>query len=238
MDQLLVALDVDTAAEARALADALRGLVGGFKIGSRLFTSHGPSIVEELAGRGDRVFLDLKFHDIPNTVAGAVAAGTRLGAWMINVHASGGPAMMRAAREAADAESARRSTTKPLLIAVTVLTSLDNEALFEMGITGDAGEQAGRLASLAQAAGLDGVVASPQEIALIRRRCEKSFAIVTPGIRGAGDVKGDQSRTMTGQDALAAGATYLVVGRPIIAAADPRIAAEQFVMECRAAKTP
>jgi len=238
MDQLLVALDVDTAAEARALADALRGLVGGFKIGSRLFTSHGPSIVEELAGRGDRVFLDLKFHDIPNTVAGAVAAGTRLGAWMINVHASGGSAMMRAAREAADAESARRSTTKPLLIAVTVLTSLDNEALFEMGITGDAGEQAGRLASLAQAAGLDGVVASPQEIALIRRRCGKSFAIVTPGIRGAGDVKGDQSRTMTGQDALAAGATYLVVGRPIIAAADPRIAAEQFVMECRAAKTP
>ena len=238
MDQLLVALDVDTAAEARALADALRGLVGGFKIGSRLFTSHGPSIVEELAGRGDRVFLDLKFHDIPNTVAGAVAAGTRLGAWMINVHASGGSAMMRAAREAADAESARRSTTKPLLIAVTVLTSLDNEALVEMGITSDAGEQAGRLASLAQAAGLDGVVASPQEIALIRRRCGKSFAIVTPGIRGAGDVKGDQSRTMTGQDALAAGATYLVVGRPIIAAADPRIAAEQFVMECRAAKTP
>ena len=238
MDQLLVALDVDTAAEARALADALRGLVGGFKIGSRLFTSHGPSIVEELAGRGDRVFLDLKFHDIPNTVAGAVAAGTRLGAWMINVHASGGSAMMRAAREAADAESARRSTTKPLLIAVTVLTSLDNEALFEMGIAGDAGEQAGRLASLAQAAGLDGVVASPQEIALIRRRCGKSFAIVTPGIRGAGDVKGDQSRTMTGQDALAAGATYLVVGRPIIAAADPRIAAEQFVIECRAAKTP
>jgi orotidine-5'-phosphate decarboxylase len=238
MDQLLVALDVDTAAEARALADALRGLVGGFKIGSRLFTSHGPSIVEELAGRGDRVFLDLKFHDIPNTVAGAVAAGTRLGAWMINVHASGGSAMMRAAREAADRESARRSTTKPLLIGVTVLTSLDNEALFEMGITGDAGEQAGRLASLAQAAGLDGVVASPQEVALIRRRCGKSFAIVTPGIRGAGDVKGDQSRTMTGQDALAAGATYLVVGRPIIAAADPRIAAEQFVMECRAAKTP
>jgi len=238
MDQLLVALDVDTVAEARALADALRGLAGGFKIGSRLFTSQGPSIVEELAGRGDRVFLDLKFHDIPNTVAGAVAAGTRLGAWMINVHASGGAAMMRAARKAADEESARRSRTSPLLVAVTVLTSLDNEALLEMGIAGDAGEQAGRLASLAQAAGLDGVVASPQEIALIRRRCGKSFAIVTPGIRGAGDVKADQSRTMTGQDALAAGASYLVVGRPIIAAADPRIAAEQFVMECRAARTP
>jgi len=238
MDQLLVALDVDTAAEARALANALRGLVGGFKIGSRLFTSQGPSIVEELAARGDRVFLDLKFHDIPNTVAGAVAAGTRLGAWMINVHASGGAAMMRAAREAADEESARRSTAKPLLVAVTVLTSLSNEALFEVGIPGDAGEQVGRLAALAQKAGLDGVVASPQEIGLIRRRCGQSFAIVTPGIRGAGAVKGDQSRTMTGQDALAAGATYLVVGRPIIAAADPRSAAEQFVMECRAAKTP
>ena len=191
MDQLLVALDVDTAAEARALANALRGLVGGFKIGSRLFTSQGPSIVEELA-----------------------------------------------AREAADDESARRSTARSLLVAVTVLTSLSNEALFEMGIPGDAGELVGRLAALAQAAGLDGVVASPQEIGLIRRRCGQSFAIVTPGIRGAGAVKGDQSRKMTGQDALAAGATYLVVGRPIIAAADPRIAAEQFVMECRAAETP
>ena len=238
MDQLLVALDVDNAIHAIELAIRLRGRVGGFKIGSRLFTSQGPSIVEELAARGDRIFLDLKFHDIPNTVAGAVAAATRIGAWMINVHASGGAAMMRAAREAADDESARRSTARPLLVAVTVLTSLSNEALFELGIPGDAGELVGRLAALAQAAGLDGVVASPQEIALIRRRCGKSFAIVTPGIRGAGDVKGDQSRTMTGQDALAAGATYLVVGRPIIAAADPRIAAEQFVMECRAAKTP
>ena len=238
MDQLLVALDVDTAAEARALANALRGLVGGFKIGSRLFTSQGPSIVEELAARGDRIFLDLKFHDIPNTVAGAVAAATRIGAWMINVHASGGAAMMRAAREAADDESARRSTARPLLVAVTVLTSLSNEALFEMGIPGDAGELVGRLAALAQAAGLDGVLASLQEIGLIRRRCGQSFTIVTPAIRSAGAVKGDQSRTMTGQDALAAGAPYLVVGRPIIAAADPRIAAEQFVMECRAAETP
>jgi orotidine-5'-phosphate decarboxylase len=249
MDQLLVALDVDTAEKAHALADRLRGLVGGFKIGSRLFTSHGPAIVEELTARGDRVFLDLKFHDIPNTVAGAVAAGTRLGAWMINVHASGGAAMMRAAREAADEESARRSIPRPLLIAVTVLTSLTDAALFEVGITSDAGAQVGRLAALAQAAGLDGVVASPQEIGLIRRRCEQPFVIVTPGIRG-GPATGarprertpgvidDQARTMTGQDALAAGASYLVVGRPIIAAPDPRIAAEQFVMECRAARTP
>jgi orotidine-5'-phosphate decarboxylase len=237
MDQLIVALDVDTAAEARALADSLRGLVGGFKIGSRLFTSHGPSIVEELAGRGDRVFLDLKFHDIPNTVAGAVTAAVRLGAWMTNVHASGGAAMMRAARQAADEEAARLARPRPIVIAVTMLTSLDGQALSEIGITQSVADQVERLAALTQSAGLDGVVASPQEIALIRQRCGRSMAIVTPGIRGAGDATGDQRRTMSAPDALAAGATYLVVGRPIIASADPRAAAERIVGECRAPRT-
>jgi orotidine-5'-phosphate decarboxylase len=233
MDQLLVALDVDRGSEALAIADTLRGIAGGFKIGSRLFTSHGPSMVEELAGRGDRVFLDLKFHDIPTTVAGAVAAATRLGAWMINVHASGGDAMMRAARQAAEDEAARRSRPRPLVIAVTMLTSLNEATLAEVGIASRMSDQVGRLASLAQSAGLDGVVASPQEIDIIRRRCGASFAIITPGIRGAGDAQGDQHRTMSAGEALAAGATYLVVGRPILAAADPRAAAERLVTECR-----
>jgi orotidine-5'-phosphate decarboxylase len=235
MDQLLAALDVDTVADARALADRLRGAVGGFKVGSRLFTSEGPAFVEELASRGDRVFLDLKFHDIPNTVAGAVAAATRLGVWMLNVHASGGSTMMRAARAAADEEAARRSRPAPLVIAVTMLTSLDQQALSEIGLSASVAEQVGRLAALTESAGLDGVVASPQEIEIIRRRCGRRFAIVTPGIRGAGDQRGDQSRTLSAAEALAAGATYLVVGRPIIAAADPRAAAEKIAAECRAA---
>jgi orotidine-5'-phosphate decarboxylase len=255
MDKLLVALDLDTVAEARLLADRLRGVVGGFKIGSRLFTSHGPNVVEQLVARGDRVFLDLKFHDIPNTVAGAVAAATRLGVWMVNVHAAGGFAMMRAARSAADEEAARTSSRAPLLIAVTMLTSLAESALAEIGMTGSIAGQVERLAALAQSSGFDGVVASPQEIGIIRNRCGDQFAIVTPGIRGgavtiaergegvpAQRVRGagvpgvidDQTRTMSAREALSAGATYLVVGRPIIAAPDPRAAAEQIAAECRA----
>ena len=232
MDQLVVALDVDTAADARALAERLRGTVGGFKIGSRLFTSEGPRVVEELVSRGDRIFLDLKFHDIPHTVAGAVAAATRLGVWMVNVHASGGSGMLRAARRAADEEADRRSRPAPLLIAVTMLTSLDQQTLSEVGFSESMVSQVARLAALAEQCGLDGVVASPQEIAIIRQRCGAGFAIVTPGIRGADDAKGDQTRTMSASEALAAGATFLVVGRPIIAAADPRAAAERIAVEC------
>jgi orotidine-5'-phosphate decarboxylase len=233
MDQLLVALDVDSRDAARTLATQLRGVVGGFKVGSRLFTSLGPSFVEELAAQGDRVFLDLKFHDIPHTVAGAVAAATRLGVWMVNVHASGGSAMMRAAREAAGEEAARMSRPAPLVVGVTVLTSLSDAMLPDIGFPDSAATQVERLAGLAHASGLDGVVASPHEIALVRGRYGPAFAIVTPGIRSATDVKGDQRRTATAAEALEAGASYLVVGRPIIEAPDPRSAAECIIAMCR-----
>ena len=226
-DKILVALDVETRDEALRLADLLRGSVGGFKIGSRLFTAEGPAIVRTLTDRGDRVFLDLKFHDIPNTVSTAVAAATELGVWMVNVHAAGGGAMMRAAHAAAHETASKRNTTPPLVIAVTVLTSMNQTALAETGVVIEMMDQVLRLAELTREAGLDGVVASPRETAAIRRRCGAGFAIVTPGIRGgtADAAKGDQERTMAPAEAVQAGASYLVVGRPIIAAADPRAAA-------------
>lgn len=237
MPEILVALDVNTAGEAHALADRLRGVVGGFKIGKQLFTSEGPSIVTDLVKRGDRVFLDLKYHDIPNTVAGAVRAATRHGVWMLNVHASGGLDMMKAARAAAGEESARTGRTAPLVVGVTVLTSLTDANLSEIGISGSAEAQVRRLAALTKQSGLDGVVASPREISIIRETCGRDFLIVTPGIRGAGDAQGDQARTMGAAEALAAGASFLVVGRPITAAPDPRAAAERLASEITAVRT-
>jgi orotidine-5'-phosphate decarboxylase len=228
MNPILVALDVESAARAVELADALRGSVGGFKIGKQLFTAAGPAMVRELTSKGDRVFLDLKFHDIPNTVATAVAAATSLGVWMVNVHASGGTRMMHAARDAARETAERERRQAPLVIAVTVLTSMNAGMLAETGVQTPVVEQVLRLAELAQAAGLDGVVASPQETALIRQRCGPDFAIVTPGIRGGAATtsgKDDQERTLGPAEAMAAGASYLVVGRPIIAAPNARKAA-------------
>ena len=232
-DRLLVALDVDNADRALALADQVRGLAGGLKVGSRLFTIAGPDLVRRLGESDARVFLDLKFHDIPNTVAQAVDAAVRTGAWMINVHASGGSAMMQAAARAAAEAATAGGRPTPLLVAVTVLTSMDEEALIQTGVTRPLLDHVLVLARMAQAAGMQGVVASPHETAAIRQACGPDFAIVTPGIRGAaaGQEKNDQARTMGPAEAVKAGATYIVVGRPIISAPDPRAAAAAIVAE-------
>ena len=218
------------------LVTALRGLAGGFKIGNRLFTSDGPALVRRIADSGARVFLDLKYHDIPNTVEQAVEAAVGTGAWMINVHASGGSAMMQAAARAARDTSAKLGRPAPLMIGVTVLTSMDQDALHAVGVERPVLDQVVALARMTQEAGLQGVVASPQETRAIRQACGPDFQIVTPGIRGAsaGTEKQDQSRTMGPAEAIRAGASYIVVGRPIIAAADPRGAAAAMVDELRA----
>ena len=234
MNPILVALDVESSDRAIALADQLRGSVGGFKIGKQLFTAAGPDMVRELTSRGDRVFLDLKFHDIPNTVAGAVQSAVATGAWMVNVHASGGSAMMKAAAEAARTTAATLGRPRPLVIAVTVLTSMDNEGLAEIGVTRPMLDHVVHLARLARASGLDGVVASPQEVRAIRAACGSDFQIVTPGIRPAEQQgKDDQARTLTPAQAIAAGSSYLVIGRPITAAPDPRKAAEAITATLR-----
>ena len=227
-DRLIVALDVPKADAARALVDRLAGRVGMFKVGSQAFTSAGPALVREIVARGEKVFLDLKFHDIPNTVAGAVASASRLGVSLVDVHGLGGRAMVEAAVGALPAMATR-------LLAITILTSHDEDTLDEIGVNGTMLDSVRRLALLAKEAGADGVVASPHEVALIREACGSDFLIVTPGIRPAGAARGDQSRAATPGAALAAGADYLVVGRPITEAPDPAAAADAIVREMEGA---
>ncbi len=225
-DRLIVALDVSSATAAHKTVEALGGLAPTVKVGSQLFVAEGPSLVSELVAAGKRVFLDLKFHDIPNTVAGGVRSAVELGVSMLTVHAAGGSAMLRAAVEAA-----RQAPKPPLVLAVTVLTSLSDADLQEIGVAGRTRDHALVLATLAQNCGCDGVVASPHEARIIRQDLGSGFVVVTPGIRPAGSGKGDQSRVNTPAEAMAAGADYLVVGRPITEAADPRRAAEEIIKE-------
>jgi orotidine-5'-phosphate decarboxylase len=229
---LVVALDVESSAQALALVDQLRGLAGMFKIGKQLFTAAGPDIVRRLVAMGERVFLDLKFHDIPNTVAKAGIEAARLGVSIFNVHALGGTPMLRTTAETVAEWAAREGQPRPLILGVTVLTSHTQDSLQELGIERPLEEQVVHLASLCERAGLDGVVASPQEIAPIRAAVHNpSFAILTPGVRPAGAAHNDQARVLTPPEALQAGATWLVVGRPIIAAPNPRQAAQKIVEE-------
>jgi orotidine-5'-phosphate decarboxylase len=219
-DRLVVAVDVSTRDEILRLVDQLRGTVGVFKIGLQAFIANGPAIVREVVSSGERVFLDLKIHDIPNTAKHAVAEAASLGASIATVHAAGGEAMLRACAQ-----------NSLLVLAVTVLTSLDDAELVRIGFTGSPMENAVRLARLAKDSGLRGVVASPLEIRAIREACGDELVILTPGIRPVGSDAGDQRRMMTPREAIAAGADYIVVGRPITSAADSRSAAQRIVDE-------
>lgn len=231
-DRLIVALDVAGRDPALALARCLGPVARRFKVGLELFTAAGPGLVPEISAQGGRVFLDLKFHDIPNTVAGAVRAAVRTGAWMMNVHASGGREMMHRAAAAAAEESARLGTPRPLVVAVTVLTSLDAVALTdEVGVGRDPLSHVLFLAERAREAGLDGVVCSPLEVGAVKRACGREFLAVTPGVRPVVAAAGDQRRHLTPAAAVAAGADYLVVGRPITAAPDSLAAARRLLGE-------
>jgi orotidine-5'-phosphate decarboxylase len=239
---LIVALDFDSLSSAVKFAKQVADLVGLFKIGNQLFTAAGPTAIKEISALGPGVFLDLKFHDIPNTVAGAVlSAAAMTGVQLVNVHALGGTTMLKAAAQAISA-GVPLGADRPRLLAVTILTSMDQKTMRETGISGTPKTSVLKLAKLAKAAGVDGVVASVQEAKAIRKACGREFLIVTPGVRPKEDgkraagKKDDQSRTATPTEAIRAGADYLVVGRPILAAADPRAAAQAIVDEIAASK--
>lgn len=232
-NKLIVALDVNTAQEALHVVSTLGGIAGMFKIGSQLFTAAGPTLVREIVSSGAKVFLDLKYHDIPNTVAAAGVEAARLGVSILNVHASGGSEMMRRTAHAVAESAHDAGFTRPLIIAVTVLTSADEITLGEVGWTTTPNEYVKRLALLAEASGMDGVVASPREVSLIRTAVKKNgFIIVTPGIRPKGLTSSDdQKRVMTPREAIIAGSDYIVVGRPILEANDPAGVAQQILDE-------
>ena len=231
MDKLIVALDVDTPDEALSLVNELRDVAGMFKIGSTLFTLAGPQIVKDVIASGAKVFLDLKFHDIPHQVAGAARSAARLGVSMFTIHASGGAEMMRQAVEAVADLAEQERIVRPSVLAVSVLTSIDANTLSQIGVSSSPAESVLRLVKLAEDAGVDGVVASPQEAETIRATVAPDFLIVTPGIRPANKETGDQRRVATPAAALNAGANYLVVGRPITSAADPLAAAREIAAE-------
>ena len=229
-DRLIVALDVSSAAQAREIVQSIGESASTYKVGKQLFTAEGPQIVRDLVASGRKVFLDLKFHDIPNTVAGAVGEAAKLGVTMLTVHASGGSKMLKAA-----AEAAAQSASKPMVLAVTVLTSLSDADLSELGVAGSVATQVLRLGAIARNAGCGGLVASALEARELRLELGNDFAIVTPGVRPAGTAVGDQARVLTPAEAIAAGATYLVVGRPILAAPDQSDAAGRIVQEIESA---
>jgi len=237
---LIVALDFDSLSSAVKFARQVADLVGMFKIGNQLFTAAGPAAVKEISALGAGIFLDLKFHDIPNTVAGAVlSAAAMSGVQLVNVHALGGKAMLEAAVQAISA-GVPMGADRPRLLAVTILTSMDQKAMKEVGISGAPKLRVVKLAQLAKSVGVDGVVASVQEAKDIRKACGRDFLIVTPGVRpkdhAATSGQDDQARKATPTEAIRAGADFLVVGRPILAAADPRVAAQSIVDEIAAAK--
>jgi len=219
-ERIIIALDAGTKQEALALAEAL-GQARIFKIGLELFTAEGPALLDEAVRMGKKPFLDLKFHDIPNTVAGAVRSATRHGVHMLTLHASGGKEMMAAAARAAREESARTGKGRPILLGVTVLTSLKDDELQRIGFAHAVADQVLRLAVLAKDAGLDGVVCSPHEIEIIKKECGRDFLVVTPGIRPAWAAAQDQKRIMTPAEALGKGADYIVIGRPVTGAPSP-----------------
>ncbi|HXT11946.1 MAG TPA: orotidine-5'-phosphate decarboxylase [Candidatus Angelobacter sp.] len=226
---IIVALDVPTAEAALKLAQQVAPAVGAFKIGSELFTASGPDIVRRIRETGAAVFLDLKFHDIPNTVSKAVASATRLDVQMLTIHTSGGLEMMRAAEQSARQTASEAGRTAPLVLGVTVLTSMDGNALTEIGAEANVGRQVERLATLAVKAGLRGLVCSPLEITALRQILPKEVQLITPGIRTGAEKADDQKRTLSPRQAMDAGASWLVVGRPIYAAENPRAAAEAIL---------